>query len=208
VSVRVVCATHRDLAAAIRDGEFREDLYHRLAGVVIDVPPLRDRPADLLPLAHRFLEQTSDGRRRELPPSWLPALRAWSWPGNVRELRNAVRAVAALSRGPNLEPRFLPQPLRGLVEEAVASTARELREDIPREGAAVSTATALRAVEAARPPDEPRVEYDGWTLIEVEREMLRRALAACDGHRGRAAAQLGISPRALYDKIKRLEIEV
>ena len=71
VDVRVVCATHRDLPSLIRDGIFREDLYHRLAGVVIELPPLRDRPGDLLPLALRFLEDASQGRRQEIPPAWL-----------------------------------------------------------------------------------------------------------------------------------------
>jgi|GEM_PF-1928848 len=208
VDVRVVSATHCDLAAAIAAGTFREDLYHRLAGVVIDMPPLRDRPADLLPLALRFLEDASDGRRRELPPAWLPALRAWSWPGNVRELRNAIRAVAALSRGPDLETRFLPHPLRGLVDEAVASAATSRGDALQAD--AVSTLSALDAVDLAqtRPAEPSRGEFDGWTLVEVEREMLRRALDATAGHRGRAAARLGISPRALYDKIKRLEVEV
>jgi len=202
VDVRVVSATHRDLRFAIGDGGFRADLYHRLAAVVVDVPPLRARPGDLLPLARKFLQQASDGRTRELPAAWLPALRAWSWPGNVRELRNAMQAVAALSRGPDLEPRFLPQPLRGFVEESVATTATagpEVRlapEDAPTESAMAPVAESSRA------------EFDGWTLVEVEREMLRRALHTTGGHRGRAAAQLGISPRSLYDRIKRLNVEV
>ncbi|MCO4768494.1 MAG: sigma-54-dependent Fis family transcriptional regulator [Deltaproteobacteria bacterium] len=205
VDVRVVCATHRDLRTAIAQGDFRQDLYHRLAGVVIDVPPLRDRPADLLPLALRFLEEASEGRRRELPPAWMPALRAWSWPGNVREVRNSMRAVAALSRGPDLETRFLPQPLRGLVEEAVQAAATD-GADYLLHADSVRTETALEPVSDA-PTRPSRREFDGWTLVEVEREMLRRTLNATSGHRGRAAAQLGISPRALYDKIKRLGVE-
>jgi len=210
VDVRVVCATHRDLPALIRDGVFREDLYHRLAGVVIELPPLRDRPGDLLPLALRFLEDASQGRRQEIPPAWLPALRAWSWPGNVRELRNAIRAVAALSRGPVLEPRFLPQPLRGLVEAAVSSAATAPKEEYQlKPDGLVNTQTALAAVSSTTGGSSSRrAEFDGWTLVEVEREMLRRALQATAGHRGRAAARLGISPRALYDKIKRLNVEV
>ena len=181
VNVRILCATHRD----VREGGFREDLYHRLAGVVIEVPALRDRPGDLVPLAERFLSE--QGPRRTLPPSWLPALRSWAWPGNVRELRNAMRAVAALSRGPELEVRFLPQPLRGLVEASLQAE--------PEVAVTMETTPAAAA------------SYDGWTLQEVEREMVRRALVATDGHRGRAAARLGISARALYDKIKRLGVD-
>ena len=120
-----------------------------------------------------------------------------------------VRAVAALSRGPALETRFLPQPLRGLVEAAVSSAATSRREEYLLEPEVVNTETALAAVSPLeRPMASPRAEFDGWTLVEVEREMLRRALQATAGHRGRAAARLGISPRALYDKIKRLDVEV
>ena len=188
VDVRIVTATHHDLPAEVGAGRFREDLYHRLAGVVIDVPALRDRPGDLLPLAETFLTTASDGRRRTVPPAWLPALRAHHWPGNVRELRNALRAVAALSRGPDLETRFLPQPIRGMVEESAQG------------------ATTVSDVPAITPPTGE--EFDGWTLQEVERAVIRRALNATAGHRGKAAARLGISPRALYDKIKRLDVSI
>jgi DNA-binding NtrC family response regulator len=180
VRTRLVCATNRDLLADIASGRFREDLYHRIAGIVVTLPPLRDRPADLLLLTREFLRQFSDGRRTKLPVSWWPAFRAHPWPGNVRELRNALRAVAAMSRGPDLEVRFLPQPLRRMIEHG------DLDES--------SKARSSSAVDA----------YDGWTLGEVEREMIRRALLASDGHRGRTAQGLGITPRTLYDKIKKL----
>ena len=191
VDVRIVTATHRNLPEEVREGRFREDLFHRLAGVVIDVPALRDRPGDLLPLADQFLSEASSGQRRSVPASWLPALRAHRWNGNVRELRNALRAVAALSRGPDLESRFLPEPLRGMVEDASQG------------------ATTVSDVPAVRPPQDGGSDaFDGWTLQEVERAMIRRALKATAGHRGQAAARLGISPRALYDKIKRLGVTV
>jgi DNA-binding NtrC family response regulator len=173
VSTRVVCATHRDLLADVVNGRFREDLYHRLAGIVVYLPPLRQRPSDLQALARSFLKEASEGRYSDLPPAWWPALRAYHWPGNVRELRNAMRSVAAMSRGPELEARFLPMPLRGTVQGGPA-------------------------LERKTQP------FDGWTLAEVEREMIKRALDATGGHRGRAAQQLGITPRALYDKIRRL----
>ena len=192
VNVRIVTATHRDLPVEVRAGRFRGDLYHRLAGVVIDVPALRDRPGDLLPLAEQFLGEASGGRRRALPPSWLPALRVHSWPGNVRELRNALRAAAAMSRGPDLEARFLPQPLRGMVEEATQGATT------------VSDVAPVTPAPTSRGPEE----FDGWTLQEVERAMIQRALNATAGHRGKAAARLGISPRALYDKIKRLGVAI
>jgi len=176
VDVRIVCATHHDLASSIAHGRFRRDLFHRLAGVRVDLPPLRDRPGDLQALVQVFLDQFADGRFKSLPSSWWPAFRSYSWPGNVRELRNAIGSVAVLSRGDTPEARFLPSPLRETVE-----TAAEL------------------------PPANS--EFDGWTLAEVEREMIRRCLQRTGGHRGRAAKQLGISPRSLYDRLRRLELE-
>jgi DNA-binding NtrC family response regulator len=176
VDTRVVCATHRDLLADVVSGRFREDLYHRLAGITVYLPPLRERPGDMRMLARAFLKEYSDGRYHDLPPEWWPALRGYHWPGNVRELRNAMRSVAAMSRGPELEARFLPMPLR----------------DLATGGAIVARA------------DDP---FDGWTLTEVEREMIRRALKATGGHRGQAAQRLGITPRSLYDKVRRLGLE-
>ena len=97
VDVRVLAATHRDLAAEQRAGRFREDLYWRLGVVPLGLPPLRARPGDILPLAEHFLAQT-DGRPHALTADASARLLAHSWPGNVRELRNAMERAAALSR--------------------------------------------------------------------------------------------------------------
>ena len=102
VDVRLVAATNRDLEAAVRRGTFRLDLYHRLNVVMLVLPPLRDRPEDVEPLARRFLGQLAEeyGRRVELSPSGLAAMRACRWAGNVRQLRNFVeRMVVASPRG-------------------------------------------------------------------------------------------------------------
>src|SRR5207237_10794394 len=81
VEVRIVCATHRDLRARVRDGAFREDLYYRLAGLSVELPPLRARPLDLLPLAERFLEEVADGLERRFAADAREALQAHPWPG-------------------------------------------------------------------------------------------------------------------------------
>jgi transcriptional regulator with PAS, ATPase and Fis domain len=111
VDVRLVCATHRDLEAFVSTGRFREDLYYRLKVLVLDVPPLRERPEDLLPLAKVLL---ADERR---PPSGISGdarrlLEAYDWPGNVRELGNALKHGAALARGGELMPEHLPDMAR------------------------------------------------------------------------------------------------
>jgi DNA-binding NtrC family response regulator len=103
---RVVSATNRDLYAAIRQGQFREDLYYRIAVVDIPMPPLRDRPGDILPLANDFLRQFAERYgKRELSFSEdvLSIMRAHSWPGNVRELKNFVERAVIFAEGKNIE---------------------------------------------------------------------------------------------------------
>ncbi|WP_407154930.1 sigma-54-dependent transcriptional regulator [Bradyrhizobium sp. STM 3557] len=101
VSVRVVAATHRDLAKLVASGEFREDLYYRLNVVPIELPPLRERTDDIEPLAEHFLSQASHGRPRpQLTRAAAEKLRHYSWPGNVRELRNVIERACVLTRSP------------------------------------------------------------------------------------------------------------
>jgi transcriptional regulator with PAS, ATPase and Fis domain len=94
--VRIVSATNRRLAERSRRGEFREDLYYRLAVARVTVPPLRDRPEDVLPLATHFLRRTRDDASVEIPADLAAMLAEYSWPGNVRELRNVIERHAAL----------------------------------------------------------------------------------------------------------------
>ena len=105
VDVRIIAATHRDLAAAVRDGRFREDLYYRLEVFPIHVPPLRERPEDIPALVRTFVEElaSSVGKRiEEIDARSLDALAGYAWPGNVRELRNVVERAMILSTGPTL----------------------------------------------------------------------------------------------------------
>lgn len=111
VDVRVVCATHRDLAALVAEGRFREDLYYRLNVLTVEVPPLRKREADILPLAEHFLSL----ERSESPgftPDAEKRLLAYPWPGNVRELQNAVKHGAALAAGNLIDEVDLPDTVR------------------------------------------------------------------------------------------------
>src|SRR5438445_4147508 len=95
IDVRVVCATHQDLRLRVREGAFREDLFYRLRGVTVELPPLRARPQDILPLAEHFLPP-----ERSFAPDARAALLAHRWPGNVRELRHVVQLAALLSESP------------------------------------------------------------------------------------------------------------
>ncbi|ACG72972.1 sigma54 specific transcriptional regulator, Fis family [Anaeromyxobacter sp. K] len=138
VDVRFVCATHQDLARLVTEGRFREDLYYRLKVLVLRLPPLRDRPEDVLPLARRFLAE----EKRPGPGFSAEAERrllAYRWPGNVRELGNVVRYAAAVARGAEIRPEHLPEELTAPAAPAGAA---------PRGGAPGPVAT-LAEVERA-----------------------------------------------------------
>ena len=106
VDIRVLAATNQDLKKAIEDGDFREDLYFRLAVVTVEIPPLRDRGDDILELASHFLDQGGDGI--QLSKAAVNCLKLHSWPGNIRELRNALEQAAILGDGKQITPSDLP----------------------------------------------------------------------------------------------------
>lgn len=115
IDVRVVTATNRDLAEAIDSGSFREDLYYRIKVVELHVPPLRDRRADIVPLARVLLAQSAVRMSRpirELSPGAADQLLRYTWPGNVRELENAMERAVALARGSRVELEDLPEDVR------------------------------------------------------------------------------------------------
>ena len=168
VDVRIVSATHRDLKAKIAEGAFREDLYYRLDGINLHVPPLRDRSSDLPLLVNHFLARfsSSSGDGGPLPEISLDAWRALSiypWMGNI-PLAHAIQHAVALSRGGTIDLAHLPADLRGHATAAVASGATEIR--------------PLAAV-----------------VKQAEREHILRALGVAQGKRTRAAEFLGISQR-------------
>jgi two-component system response regulator FlrC len=172
--VRWVAATNRDLRQLVVEGRFREDLYYRLAVFPIEIPPLRARTMDIVPLARVLLQRV--GAELGRPALRLGAaaeaeLLAHPWPGNARELGNALERAAILSDGPLIHSLALPV----------------------RAGPTGAAAAPLAAPVAAA----------GGTLDEIERIAVQQALAAEGGHRRRAAERLGIAERTLYDKLKR-----
>jgi two-component system response regulator AtoC len=110
VNVRVVSATHRDLRAMSLAGEFRADILHRLSTVVVEIPPLRDRREDIVPLARHFIANDHGGR--DVDPGALALLEQYDWPGNVRELRNVVARASALAQGSHVTPNDIADSLR------------------------------------------------------------------------------------------------
>ena len=175
VNVRIVAATHRDLADLVAKGAFREDLYYRLNVVPIQLPPLRARPEDIAPLAVRFtaLLAESNGKRIVLGPTAIARLERETWPGNVRQLQNIIERLVLLSDGPTIEARDVERQL-GAGPGAAPSPAKE-----QAKGASLEAA-----------------------LHETEREAIRNALTRADGNRTVAARLLGVSRRALYYKLE------
>ncbi|HQR29099.1 MAG TPA: sigma-54 dependent transcriptional regulator [Anaeromyxobacteraceae bacterium] len=180
VDVRVIAATHRDLAAAVKDGSFREDLYYRLKVFGLRVPALRDRPDDILPLATDVLCHLP-GPAETFDDEAAHALLEHRWPGNVRELVNAVRHAGALAKGPAVTLEDLPAEL---VEAVVG-----------RRG--------LRATSSS-PAGHP--EEHGPTALEplatVERRHILAVVEACRGNQTEAARVLGIARNTLWRKLE------
>jgi DNA-binding NtrC family response regulator len=113
VDVRLVAATNRDLAEAMRTGEFRQDLYFRINTIALKLPPLRERREDVALLAAHFVGANATYGVKRLAPRALAALEAYDWPGNVRELLHAIERAAILSQGDEIQPEDLPPEVRG-----------------------------------------------------------------------------------------------
>jgi DNA-binding NtrC family response regulator len=113
VDMRLVAATNRDLAEAIRSGQFRQDLFYRINTITITLPPLRERREDIRQLAEHFLEQNAAYGPKRLSDAAMEALERYGWPGNVRELQHAVQRAVILARGDVVQPADLPEEIRG-----------------------------------------------------------------------------------------------
>jgi len=199
-NARIVAATHRDLRALIRTGQFREDLFYRLNVVPIRLPPLRERPDDIPVLAQHFLNKAqSEG----LPAKTLDApamamLSAYRWPGNVRELENLIRRLAALVPQPVITEAILAAELSDYVAIEEPTPAQG---DEPDTMAAVVERHVNRLLAAIRESGEEGVLYER-ALAELERPLIRMTLAETRGNQIRAAALLGLNRNTLRKKIR------
>ena len=190
VDVRIIAATNVDLKEAVRQGSFREDLYYRLAVVPIELPPLRERREDILPLAQHFIRKYDEENGRDisdqLSPEVLALLEEYTWPGNVRELENVMERAVVIAPGPEVTRQCLP------AEIADPSKAQSAA---PLSGAA----GALDMSHGVNFYDEVR---------RFEIDLIRRALDQTGGHQSRAARLLGMNPTTLNSKIKTYNIQL
>jgi DNA-binding NtrC family response regulator len=179
VDARVLIATHRDLEKRVKEGAFREDLYYRIHVVPVTVPPLRERAQDIPALVEHFLEVVSRDlkvSRKSISPEALARLRAYAFPGNVRELRNVLEHACILSAGAVIQPS-----------------------DLPLSHAAGGDADPRRAFMARLPR-----EVDARTLLaELEKDLLKRALADAGGVQAEAGRLLGLSRSDVAYKLKK-----
>ena len=200
VDVRIVSATNRDLADAVKAGTFREDLYYRLNVFPIQVPSLRERAADIPALTEHFIKRFNAQERLSIQGAakeTLDMLSAFNWPGNVRQLENAIFRAMILSDGNTLQPHDFPQisGLAPLMGTPPADTLR-LAEHSP-------TAPAS---------DEPVhvLDREGHlrTLVEIERDLIEFAIGNYSGHMSEVARRLGIGRSTLYRKVREHGVDV
>ncbi|MDT5123997.1 MAG: hypothetical protein QOC96_3479 [Acidobacteriota bacterium] len=190
VDVRIIAATNIDLKDAVKQGTFREDLYYRLSVVPIELPPLRDRREDILPLAQHFIRKYNEENGRQvseqIKPDVLALLEAYSWPGNVRELENAIERAVVIA--PSAE--VTRECLRTEISDPQAARAAM------REGA-----SGVSGIDIGRGINF----YDEVRRFEID--LIRRALEQTGGRQSRAARLLGMNATTLNSKIKTYNID-
>lgn len=195
VDVRLIAATHRDLAERIAAGKFREDLFYRLSVFPIDIPPLRERPADVAPLVEEFVMRQRDAQSfgLQIADDAMQLLTNYAWPGNVRELGNLIERLIVIRPNGVVTAKDLPWPIADRADDAAAS------DPLPE----------ILSARFDSPPDASMtaLPVGGVDLKEhlagIERNLIQNALREADGVVQRAADLLGIGRTTLVEKIRR-----
>jgi len=210
VDVRIISATHQDLARCVETGKFRQDLFYRLNVIELGLPPLRERLDDLAPLVNGILQRLAGAGQATLGAGVLDALRAYSFPGNVRELENVLERALAFANDGVIEVGDLSLKAARPIEPARAELAP------PAVAPPVAAAPVAPAVPAApvaptvsAPPGVGPAELPGNLpeyLEQVERDIIGRALQQTQFNRTQAASLLGISVRQLRYQMQKLDI--
>ena len=179
INVRVIAATNENIEEAVKGGRFREDLYYRLDVFRIHIPPLRERPGGVTLLTDHYVSRFDDLYKRNIrlvASETYRLLRRYTWPGNVRELKNVIQRAVLLAKGAELTPDLLPARIREVGEGSGHDT-------------------------------QPHYPIQlGMSLADVEKEFIKMTLSSVNGNKMKAASILGISRRALYNKLKRHDL--
>jgi two-component system, NtrC family, response regulator PilR len=207
VNVRLLSATHKDLAAEVHAGQFRQDLYYRLNVIQIRVPPLRERLEDLVSISERVLERIAHDAGVSPPPRLtrdaLVHLERYPFPGNVRELENLLHRAVALSGGEKIDVYDL-----GLPESVFTDSAAQELDLITGNTKRNELQEAVRELVPMLPVEEPLPDDLERHLDEVERDILVRALERHRFNRTAAGASLGLSLRQMRYRMARLGVNV
>lgn len=202
LDVRIIIASNERLWDAVRKGKFREDLYHRFNEFSIDIPPLRQRPDDVLLFANHFLHQTNKelGKNiRRLSPEVEQIFRTYVWYGNLRELKNVIKRATLLSDGEEIEPSALPFEI---------SNFDKLQFDKQMQPEPVTSSYAPPPV-AMKEDVEPQRDLSETSLkgasIDAEYEMILKALKKVNFNKSKAAKLLNIDRKTLYNKMKQYQ---
>lgn len=200
VDVRIIAATNRDLEQAIVAGQFRSDLFYRLNVIPLEIPALRERIEDVLPLAEHFLKIFAGEMRKHIDgftPNARDCLVRHDWPGNVRELRNCVERATLLATGTWIDVADLPQKLRGVA----ASTANSSQHSTPSPTPPESATPPIAAPNHLMLLPEKGVVFD-----DLQRDLLEQALVRANGNKSRAATLLGIHRDQVRYWVKKFEL--
>ncbi|HUT24008.1 MAG TPA: sigma-54 dependent transcriptional regulator [Sumerlaeia bacterium] len=209
LDVRVIATTNRDLASHVEEGRFREDLYYRLQVIIVEIPPLRERPEDIIPLSEFFVRRHCRANRRSLKRLGAAVrdhLLTQPWRGNVRELENFLERAVLLCKSEEITPEsiFLPMSsLRSPVstangEEGIAAHLAGPAKPVGTEG----KGNGAGRITGGRPPASPLTgPGEVITLEEMERRLILQTLEQVGGNRTRAASLLGVSVRTIRNKL-------
>jgi DNA-binding NtrC family response regulator len=188
VDVRIIAATNRDLRNLVIEGRFREDLFYRLNVLPLQVPPLRERPEDIVPLAEHFLSLYAarfHKKFRDLSEAARERLRHYLWPGNIRELKNLMERAVLLEDGETLEAEQLPLVATALVDspDVIQRISEAINETIPPDGLALEE-----------------------LVTELERSLIEKAYRACQGNQSQTAKLLRMNRDKLRYRMKTFEL--
>jgi len=200
--VRIIAATNQNLDALIEQGKFRNDLYYRLRGVTIHLPPLRERREDIAELAHYFLfrfNKQLGTAVQSISPDALELLEEYEWPGNVRELQSVIREALIASAGPTILPDFMPAELHKAEAAEEMDSESSLMPDTNWE--------AIREfVEAATAKGEKDIYRRA--IEQFDRLLVSYVMQHADGQQNRAAEILGLSRVTLRSKLRHMQVSV
>jgi two-component system, NtrC family, response regulator AtoC len=204
VDVRFICATNRDLANEVDGGRFRRDLYYRINGVTLAIPPLRERRSEIVPLARAFARRARPGAALVFGKEVVAELEYHSWPGNIRELRNSIERAVLMSSGATIRPSHLALDTRDRSRDSAVTMPVELVSS--ERGSRNRISTPTMPMERISSPAIQIESRDSRPLAnavaDLERQRIIDALEQCGGNQTRAARVLGISRNTLLARLE------